>query len=77
MDTYQLSDSRDSNESNATILFEKHTVEKIRHLEKETRLDIEKKKEDLRVMVGERYRDLIEAADTITDMKTSAENVSH
>ena len=26
-------------------------------------------------MVGERYRDLIEAADTITDMKKSAENV--
>ena len=27
-------------------------------------------------MVGERYRDLIEAADTITEMKHSAENVT-
>ncbi|KAK7116850.1 conserved oligomeric Golgi complex subunit 1-like isoform X2 [Littorina saxatilis] len=56
-------------------LFEKHTIEEIRDREKKIRAEIEKKKEDLRVMVGERYRDLIEAADTITAMKTSAENV--
>ncbi|XP_071477310.1 conserved oligomeric Golgi complex subunit 1-like [Diadema antillarum] len=56
-------------------LFEKYTVEEIRKLERETRADIEKKKEDLRQMVGERYRDLIEAADTITDMKNCAEKI--
>ncbi|XP_025076664.1 conserved oligomeric Golgi complex subunit 1-like [Pomacea canaliculata] len=56
-------------------LFEKHTIEEIRNTEKKTRAEIEKKKEDLRMMVGERYRDLIEAADTITAMKTSVENV--
>ncbi|KAL8616686.1 hypothetical protein ACOMHN_031668 [Nucella lapillus] len=56
-------------------LFEKHTIEEIRDREKKIRAEIEKKKEDLRVMVGERYRDLIEAADTITAMKNSAENV--
>ncbi|XP_060590176.1 conserved oligomeric Golgi complex subunit 1-like [Ruditapes philippinarum] len=39
------------------------------------RADIERKKEDLRTMVGERYRDLIEAADTIAEMKNSAEKV--
>ncbi|CAG5116585.1 unnamed protein product, partial [Candidula unifasciata] len=61
--------------ADANALFENHTIEEIRSLEKKIRSDIEKKKEDLRVMVGERYRDLIDAADTITDMKTSAENV--
>ncbi|XP_059174642.1 conserved oligomeric Golgi complex subunit 1-like [Physella acuta] len=61
--------------ADSNALFEKHTIEEIRNLEKKTRSDIEKKKEDLRVMVGERYRDLIDAADTITDMKTSAQNV--
>lgn len=50
-------------------LFVTYTVEEIRKLEKETRAEIETKKEDLRQMVGERYRDLIEAADTITEMK--------
>ncbi|KAK7465202.1 hypothetical protein BaRGS_00037631 [Batillaria attramentaria] len=58
-----------------TALFEKYTVNEIREREKKIRAEIEKKKEDLRVMVGERYRDLIEAADTITAMKNSAENV--
>jgi len=57
------------------VLFEKYTIEEISAIEKKTRADIEKKKEDLRQMVGERYRDLIEAADTITDMKTNANNV--
>lgn len=62
-------------EMDTNILFEKFTVEEIREIEKKTRADIERKKEDLRIMVGERYRDLIEAADTITDMKNSAQNV--
>ncbi|KAK3097887.1 hypothetical protein FSP39_014178 [Pinctada imbricata] len=57
------------------ILFEKFTVDEVRAIEKKTRADIERKKEDLRTMVGERYRDLIEAADTITEMKNSAHNV--
>ncbi|XP_074651073.1 conserved oligomeric Golgi complex subunit 1-like isoform X2 [Tubulanus polymorphus] len=57
------------------MIFDKFTIEEIRNIEKKTRLDIERKKEDLRQMVGERYRDLIDAADTITSMKTSADNV--
>eukprot|EP00088_Acartia_fossae_P050065 TRINITY_DN5582_c0_g3_i1.p1 TRINITY_DN5582_c0_g3~~TRINITY_DN5582_c0_g3_i1.p1 ORF type:complete len:972 (+),score=173.75 TRINITY_DN5582_c0_g3_i1:67-2982(+) len=35
--------------------------------------EVDTKREELRVMVGERYRDLIEAADTIQTMKTSSE----
>ncbi|XP_072039024.1 conserved oligomeric Golgi complex subunit 1-like [Amphiura filiformis] len=59
-------------EMDTEALFEKFTIEEIRKVEQETRAEIEKKKEDLRQMVGERYRDLIEAADTISDMKNCA-----
>lgn len=70
-----VSETKAANDVDANALFERHTIQEIRDLEKKTRSNIEKKKEDLRVMVGERYRDLIDAADTISDMKTSAENV--
>ncbi|CAM1299135.1 COG1 (predicted), partial [Pycnogonum litorale] len=53
-------------------LFENYTIEEIQEIEKKTKMEIEKKKEELRLMVGERYRDLIEAADTIQAMKSSA-----
>uniref|UniRef100_A0A8C5R5B1 Conserved oligomeric Golgi complex subunit 1 n=1 Tax=Leptobrachium leishanense TaxID=445787 RepID=A0A8C5R5B1_9ANUR len=53
-------------------LFEAHTAEEIRGLERKVRADIEQKKEELRQMVGERYRDLIEAADTIGEMRRSS-----
>ncbi|XP_073538642.1 conserved oligomeric Golgi complex subunit 1 [Phyllobates terribilis] len=55
-----------------SALFEAHSAEEIRGLERKVRADIEQKKEELRQMVGERYRDLIEAADTIGEMRRSA-----
>ena len=36
---------------------------------------MDRKREELREMVGERYRDLIEAADTIQNMRTTAGQV--
>lgn len=59
-----------------SALFEKHTVKEIQEIEKKTRLLIEKRKEDLRQMVGERYRDLLDAADAIAEMKNTVENVT-
>uniref|UniRef100_A0A2R8ZLP3 Conserved oligomeric Golgi complex subunit 1 n=1 Tax=Pan paniscus TaxID=9597 RepID=A0A2R8ZLP3_PANPA len=53
-------------------LFETHGAEEIRGLERQIRAEIEHKKEELRQMVGERYRDLIEAADTIGQMRRCA-----
>nr|XP_033816381.1 conserved oligomeric Golgi complex subunit 1 isoform X2 [Geotrypetes seraphini] len=50
-------------------LFEAYSAEEIRGVERRLRAGIEHKKEELRQMVGERYRDLIEAADTIGDMR--------
>ncbi|XP_069055922.1 conserved oligomeric Golgi complex subunit 1 isoform X2 [Pleurodeles waltl] len=56
-------------------LFEAYTAEEIRGLERRVRAEMEQKKEELRQMVGERYRDLIEAADTIGEMKLCAQQV--
>ncbi|XP_012968715.1 conserved oligomeric Golgi complex subunit 1 isoform X2 [Mesocricetus auratus] len=59
----------------ANALFETHGAEEIRGLERQVRAEIEHKKEELRQMVGERYRDLIEAADTIGQMRRCAEGL--
>uniref|UniRef100_A0A8C6V9F9 Conserved oligomeric Golgi complex subunit 1 n=1 Tax=Naja naja TaxID=35670 RepID=A0A8C6V9F9_NAJNA len=56
-------------------LFEKHTTAELRGVERQLRAGIEGKREELRQMVGERYRDLIEAADTIAEMRVSAEHL--
>lgn len=56
-------------------LFRTHSIDEIKDAERNLRGEIEKKKEDLRVMVGERYRDLINAADTINQMKCLSEEV--
>ncbi|CAL4093033.1 unnamed protein product, partial [Meganyctiphanes norvegica] len=62
-------------DNDVTTLFEQNSVAQVQEMLKKTRNNIEKKKEDLRIMVGERYRDLIEAADTISEMRESAEAV--
>nr|XP_046271904.1 conserved oligomeric Golgi complex subunit 1 isoform X2 [Scatophagus argus] len=57
------------------VLFERYNTEQIRHIERKVRGEIEQKKEELRQMVGERYRDLIDAADTIGEMRQCSESV--
>ncbi|KAG0693651.1 Conserved oligomeric Golgi complex subunit 1 [Chionoecetes opilio] len=64
-----------ASEDEVTLLLEQHSVAQVQEILKKTRADIECKKEDLRVMVGERYRDLIEAADTIAEMQNSAKAI--
>lgn len=56
-------------------LFERYNTEEIRRIERKVRGEIEQKKEELRQMVGERYRDLIDAADTIGEMRQCSESV--
>ncbi|CAG8749565.1 27626_t:CDS:10, partial [Dentiscutata erythropus] len=58
--------------TSADELFVKHSIPELRALEKRTRSDIEEKKQELRLMVGERYRDLIDAADSIVNMRHCA-----
>ncbi|XP_069565997.1 conserved oligomeric Golgi complex subunit 1 isoform X1 [Brachyistius frenatus] len=57
------------------VLFERYNTEEIRLIERKVRGEIEHKKEELRQMVGERYRDLIDAADTIGEMRQCSESV--
>ncbi|KAM9783401.1 conserved oligomeric Golgi complex subunit 1 isoform X1 [Syngnathus typhle] len=57
------------------ILFERYNTEDIRGIERKVRGEIEQKREELRQMVGERYRDLIDAADTIGEMRESSASV--
>uniref|UniRef100_A0AAR2JX06 Conserved oligomeric Golgi complex subunit 1 n=1 Tax=Pygocentrus nattereri TaxID=42514 RepID=A0AAR2JX06_PYGNA len=66
----RVSDIKDPN-----VLFERYSTEEIRAVERKIRGEIEQKKEELRQMVGERYRDLIDAADTIGEMRQCSESV--
>uniref|UniRef100_A0A1A9ZE80 Conserved oligomeric Golgi complex subunit 1 n=1 Tax=Glossina pallidipes TaxID=7398 RepID=A0A1A9ZE80_GLOPL len=60
---------------NVDTLFEQHSVTEVEMVHKRIEEVIENKKEELRTMVGERYRDLLKAADTITAMKESTKEL--
>ena len=51
-------------------VFTSNSIEEIEKLSQGLKHDIDQKREELRTMVGERYRDLMEAADTISQMKS-------
>ncbi|KAH8243236.1 hypothetical protein KR032_005732 [Drosophila birchii] len=57
---------------NVDTLFEQHGVSEIDAVHKKIQTLVENKREELRTHVGERYRDLLQAADTIAAMQTSA-----
>ncbi|KAK0180195.1 hypothetical protein PV327_005864 [Microctonus hyperodae] len=56
-------------------LFEVHTIKEIEQIQKKIQVESDRKKVELRTLVGERYRDLIQAADTIAEMKQTTECV--
>ncbi|XP_058823697.1 conserved oligomeric Golgi complex subunit 1 isoform X2 [Topomyia yanbarensis] len=60
---------------NVDNLFEQHSITDIDQIHKQLQAEVELKREELRTMVGERYRDLLKAADTIGDMKTTASSI--
>lgn len=60
---------------NVDKLFEQHSVAEIDQVHKRLQAEVELKREELRTMVGERYRDLLKAADTIGDMRTTASSI--
>ncbi|KAL0271684.1 UNVERIFIED_CONTAM: hypothetical protein PYX00_008698 [Menopon gallinae] len=60
---------------NSDKLFEENGIDRIKAIQLQIQNEIEKKREELRTMVGERYRDLLKAADTITEMKITAASV--
>jgi len=60
----------------ADTLFLKYTIPQLRALQLKLVSDIDRKKQDLRIMVGERYRDVILAGDSITAMKTLGQSTT-
>ncbi|KAM7530227.1 hypothetical protein LguiB_033637 [Lonicera macranthoides] len=67
--TYHLSKDAES-------LFRTKPISEIRNVETATRKQIQDKSEELRQLVGNRYRDLIDSADSIVLMKSSCESIS-
>ncbi|GFY99877.1 Vps51/Vps67 family (components of vesicular transport) protein [Actinidia rufa] len=60
----------------AESLFRTKPISEIRNAEADTRKQIQDKSEELRQLVGNRYRDLIDSADSIVLMKNSCEAIS-
>ncbi|KAI3925887.1 hypothetical protein MKW92_012892 [Papaver armeniacum] len=60
----------------AESLFRTKPISEIRTIEVKTQKEIEEKKEELRQLVGNRYRDLIDSADSIVCMKSSCQSIS-
>ncbi|KAL6575049.1 hypothetical protein OROMI_012334 [Orobanche minor] len=60
----------------AESLFRMKPISEIRAVEATTRKQIQAKSEELRQLVGNRYRDLIDSADSIVIMKSSCESIS-
>ncbi|GAV81921.1 Vps51 domain-containing protein [Cephalotus follicularis] len=60
----------------AESIFRSKPIPEIRNVESETQRQIQDKKEELRLLVGTRYRDLIDSADSIVLMKSSSRSIS-
>ncbi|KAF5459308.1 hypothetical protein F2P56_023265 [Juglans regia] len=65
-----------SAESEAVSLFRSKPVSEIRNVEASTRAQIQLKQEELRQLVGTRYRDLIDSADSIVLMKNYSQSIA-
>ncbi|CUT99385.1 oligomeric Golgi complex subunit 1 [Echinococcus multilocularis] len=63
-------------EASVTEIFEKHTADEVRRICIEIRNDVESKKMELRFLVGERHRDVIEASDNILCMKEFSNSIT-
>ncbi|VDM27679.1 unnamed protein product [Hydatigera taeniaeformis] len=63
-------------EASVNEMFEKYTVDEIRLICMEMRNDIESKKMELRFLVGERHRDVIEASDNILHMNEFSHSIT-
>ncbi|KAI8925555.1 hypothetical protein BC831DRAFT_512430 [Entophlyctis helioformis] len=62
-------------ENDADALFRRHGVADLKAILHKIKADADRKKHDLRIMVGERYRDVIGAADAIQLMREAAEQM--
>ncbi|XP_016494147.2 conserved oligomeric Golgi complex subunit 1 [Nicotiana tabacum] len=75
-DQNRLSSTPVARNQDAELLFRTKPIAEIRNVEAATRKQIQDKSEELRQLVGNRYRDLIDSADSIVLMKSSCESIS-
>ncbi|KAK6232067.1 hypothetical protein SCA6_002140 [Theobroma cacao] len=68
--------SGSGDDRDAESLFRTNPISEIRNVESATNKQIQDKKEELRQLVGTRYRDLIDSADSILQMKSASESIS-
>ncbi|KAH1038027.1 hypothetical protein J1N35_039770 [Gossypium stocksii] len=68
--------SGSADDRDAESLFRTKPISEIRNVESATNKQIQDKKEELRQLVGTRYRDLIDSADSILQMKSASESIS-
>ncbi|MBA0781080.1 hypothetical protein Gotri_002038 [Gossypium trilobum] len=68
--------SGSADDRDAESLFRAKPISEIRNVESATNKQIQDKKEELRQLVGTRYRDLIDSADSILQMKSASETIS-
>ncbi|KAL9997247.1 putative oligomeric Golgi complex subunit 1 protein [Helianthus debilis subsp. tardiflorus] len=61
----------------AESIFRTKPISEIRNIESATRKQIQDKSEELRQLIGNRYRDLIDSADSIVNMTSSCRSISH
>ncbi|KAI0654239.1 hypothetical protein C8Q70DRAFT_1087860 [Cubamyces menziesii] len=73
--SHKLDNSINLNDIDPDELFTKHTVAEIRMVQNRLRAEADAKQEELRLMVGERYRDLLEASTSILNLAKSSKHV--
>ncbi|KAL7304408.1 hypothetical protein TKK_0003206 [Trichogramma kaykai] len=70
------SSSEKYSEQSIEKLFQEHSIREIEQIQKKIQYESDRKQIELRTLVGERYRDLIQAADSIAEMKQTSECVT-
>ncbi|KAI0361425.1 hypothetical protein OH77DRAFT_1492477 [Trametes cingulata] len=71
----RLDNPIDLNDIDPDELFTKHTIPEIKMVQRRLRTEADAKQEELRLMVGERYRDLLQASTSILGLARSSKHV--
>ena len=58
------------------LLFQKYSIQELRAILTKTKGEVEAKKSELKIRVGEKYRDVLQAADSIRLMKDASSELT-
>ncbi|KAI0652031.1 hypothetical protein C8Q79DRAFT_73511 [Trametes meyenii] len=75
--TQKLDSALNLGDINTDELFTKYSIPEIKMIQHRLRSDADAKQEELRLMVGERYRDLLQASTSILALAKSSQHVLH